>query len=194
MGEIERKREELLRQKYDSFSLDEKTGLYTLLKNKKTKDQIVQKIEKLIYIKKPPTVDEFLDPRNGWLRKDTVDSLYSEVVDDLYDIIENSAKYNIISFYGATRIGKSHKKDTPILMYDLSIKKIQDIKVGDLVKIIDEGGDDIGDLGDIGIVDRIELKYTAPLVVATLQTGRNKGEQSGRFYFRYELVEREWDE
>lgn len=44
-----------------------------------------------------------------------------------------SSAYKGILLHHATGTGKCHAKDTPILMYDGSIKMVQDVKVGDLL-------------------------------------------------------------
>lgn len=99
--------QKILDTKYNEFNFDEKTQLYDLLKNSEINKEIKQKIESLIYIAIPPTPEEFLNHKNKWITKSTDEELFEWVKEDFCNIINDSYKYNIISFYGATRIGKS---------------------------------------------------------------------------------------
>ena len=40
---------------------------------------------------------------------------------------------DVLLFIGAARSGKCMAKDTPIIMFDGSVKKVQNVKVGDLL-------------------------------------------------------------
>lgn len=48
-------------------------------------------------------------------------------------IVNPSSVGNVIALQGPMGVGKCHAKDTPILMYDGSIKLVQDINVGDCI-------------------------------------------------------------
>ena len=93
---------------YDKLTFEKKVALYEIFLTQPPEfKKYLDTITKYIFHKKPPTVDEFLDHREGWLTKATIDGLYPYIIDAFYDIIENSQKYNIIALYGATRTGKS---------------------------------------------------------------------------------------
>lgn len=51
----------------------------------------------------------------------------------LRNLISKNTIYDNILLYWQTGTGKCHKIDTPIIMYDGTIKKIQDIQVGELI-------------------------------------------------------------
>lgn len=49
------------------------------------------------------------------------------------NFLSTNTPYNGLLLYAGLGTGKCHKKDTPILLYDGSIKKVQDIEIGDLL-------------------------------------------------------------
>jgi superfamily II DNA or RNA helicase len=49
------------------------------------------------------------------------------------NFISKNTIYDNILLYHNVGVGKCHAKDTPIIMYDGNIKKVQDIKIGDLI-------------------------------------------------------------
>lgn len=57
--------------------------------------------------------------------------IQEEAVKTLVDELKNGKSGGILSI--GTGLGKCHKKNTPILMYDGTIKMVQDIQVGDLL-------------------------------------------------------------
>lgn len=124
---------EKINEDYKSLSLEERQQLYTYFFDKNTRKDFKEKLENLIFYKKPPTPEEFLDPANGWLPENIISSIYPYIKEQFIDVLSQEKVYNKVCQYGATRLGKCEGKDTPILMYDLSVKKIQDIKVGDLL-------------------------------------------------------------
>ena len=64
-------------------------------------------------------------------------------------------------------------------------------KVGDLVKLIDEDGDEgLGIIGDLGIV---KSSYLRGLTKVEFITGKSKGKSTNRYWHRFELAEQEWD-
>jgi len=65
-------------------------------------------LEKLVFIKPPPTAKQFLDPKEGWLPESLVNELYDTVIDDFVNIVDSNKYYHTISIYGCTRQGKSY--------------------------------------------------------------------------------------
>jgi hypothetical protein len=120
-------------EKYNELTQEQRKQLYDLFFDPSIEEALRKNIENIIFYKIPPTPEEFLDPINGWVPKDTPETMYQFVRDEFCAILHKKDFKQIIVEYGATRIGKCEGEDTPILMYDLSVKKIQDIKVGDLL-------------------------------------------------------------
>jgi len=121
---------------YNQLSREEKERIYSIFRNPEVFDKYQNSLEKLIFKKKPPTPTEFItipEEEGGWLPKRILDGIFPYIKDEFIEILNVDKNYFQISSYGGTRIGKCEGKDTPILMYDLSIKKIQDIEVGDLL-------------------------------------------------------------
>jgi hypothetical protein len=72
-----------------------------------------------------------------------------EIVDYVSSILRNpNAKGNILALQSSPGMGKCHAKDTEILMYDGSVKKIQDIEVGDKVMGDDSTPRNVSGLGN----------------------------------------------
>lgn len=124
-----------LRGKIDTLTPEE----YSLFQSMLTEDGIsperIALLESCIYKRRPPTPEEFLDWREGWLPKDFCDSIREWVRDSFCNISDpklryNNNKYNTVCFYGATRC---EAKGTKILMWDMSVKNIEDVVVGDLL-------------------------------------------------------------
>jgi len=124
-----------LRGKIDTLTPEE----YSLFQSMLTEDGISPErlalLESCIYKTRPPTPEEFLDWREGWLPKDFCDSIREWVRDSFYNISDpklryNNNKYNTVCFYGATRC---EAKGTKILMWDMTVKNIEDVVVGDLL-------------------------------------------------------------
>lgn len=120
----------ILQQKYEELSLEEQQKLHEMFRDATSADEIYSQLEKIIYRLKPPTPKEYLNHRNGWITKAFEDSVYDHVREDFINILDEEKNYNQIVEYGSTRC---ELEDTPILMYDLSVKKIQNIKIGDLL-------------------------------------------------------------
>lgn len=84
--------------------------------------------------------DGFLNPTECLLklRQSMDNSIFGhydtkeEIIDYISSIIRNpSAKGNILALQSSPGMGKCHAKDTPILMYDGSVKMIQNLEIGD---------------------------------------------------------------
>lgn len=74
------------------------------------------------------------------LRSNMDESIYGhyqtkeEIIDYVSSILRNpDARGNILALQSSPGMGKCHAKDTEILMYDGTVKKIQDISVGDRI-------------------------------------------------------------
>ena len=118
--------QKILDMKYSNFGKEEKEQLYALLETPGVKQELKDAVESWIYIKKPPTPEEFLDWRNGWIAKATEENMFDWIKSDFCEIINNSHKYNIISFYGATRTGKSHLTRLIIYYTQVFINHLRD--------------------------------------------------------------------
>lgn len=101
--------QDIISRGYDELSIVDKRIAYSLFQ--KERDtlgvDIYHKLKKYIFKMEPPTPEEFLDPRNGWLPKKVIDEIWPHVKEDFLDILYNNKKYFQIVQYGATRLGKS---------------------------------------------------------------------------------------
>lgn len=99
----------ILEQKYNEFSLEEKKLIHTIYHSNENKhNELTQRLEKVIFRLTPPTPKQFLDPKEGWLTPQFIESIYSHVREDFLEILDFKKKYNQIVEYGATRLGKSY--------------------------------------------------------------------------------------
>lgn len=64
-------------------------------------------LRKVIFIHEPPSPEEFLDHRNGFISYHTEMGLYKHVKEDFLNAMSPNKNYPVISIYGATRTGKS---------------------------------------------------------------------------------------
>jgi hypothetical protein len=74
------------------------------------------------------------------LRQNLDDAIYGhgetkeEIIDYITSKLRNpESNPSILALKSAPGLGKCHKRDTPILMYDGSVKLVQDIQVGDVI-------------------------------------------------------------
>ena len=93
--------------KYNGLTDEEKIQIHELFKDQKTLEDLKEKIEKIIFIRKPPTPEEFLDPAYKFLPEVYIDGLYDYVKRDFIEAMRTNNPYSIISIYGSTRTGKS---------------------------------------------------------------------------------------
>ncbi len=93
---------------YRDLSIEERKEIYDLYFNPETVQEMKDKLERIIFYKKPPTPEEFLDPSNGWVPKDTPQTMYPFVREEFLSITKENPSKQIIAEYGATRIGKTH--------------------------------------------------------------------------------------
>jgi hypothetical protein len=97
----------LIDEKYDQLSQEKKDHLYELINDPETRQEIREKIENLIFIRKPPSPEEFLDPNAGYLPPDYIQDLYDYIKEDFIKAMNTKNPYSIISIYGSIRTGKS---------------------------------------------------------------------------------------
>lgn len=132
----------IIEKEYNKISKDEKDLLINLFKkysNSDSNDSSIidtyKNLKRFIFKNgiEPPTPEQFLDPNYGWLNAKEASDLRDWVKEDFCEILNKNKYFSQVVEYGCVRQGKCEGKDTPILMYDLSIKMIQDIKVGDIL-------------------------------------------------------------
>jgi len=102
--------EQIIDDKYDNLSAEEKKQIYDLFKDKDTLSDLKSKIQKVIFKIPPPSPEEFLDPKNEWLSKRIIDSIFPHIKRQFIEIIngdKDGDPYNKIVEYGGTRLGKS---------------------------------------------------------------------------------------
>lgn len=66
-----------------------------------------RKLRLTIFTHQPPTPEEFLDHRNGYISYHTEQGLYEHVRRDFLEAMSSNRNYPVISIYGSTRTGKS---------------------------------------------------------------------------------------
>jgi len=103
--------EETISQEYEKYSDDEKKNLHNLYhkynENPEKFNELIGKLEKVIFKKRPPTMAEFLDAKTGWLPRKVIDSIWPHVKEDMLNIVDSKEKYFQLAMYGSTRLGKS---------------------------------------------------------------------------------------
>jgi hypothetical protein len=95
-------------EEYKNLSFKERKELYDTYFSSNTLQETKDKLEKVIFYKKPPTPEEFLDPINGWVPKDTPETMFPWVRKEIIEILTPNPTKEIIVEYGATRLGKTH--------------------------------------------------------------------------------------
>ena len=139
--------EDLNLEKYlEDFTPEELKSVQDLLQSKKSIN--LKQLSDDIYRVPCPSPREFLDEWVGYAIKR---GLFPWVKKTFIDIWDYEKNYTEAVLYGATRC---HGKDTPILMYDGSIKMVQDVKVGDTLY-----GDDFGARNVVEIVNGRDQLY-----------------------------------
>lgn len=117
MDVIETAQQQKAEQVYNSLSLEEKRNLYALIDTPEFK--LKQKsIEKLIYKNgvKPPTPEEFLDPKNEWIPPETADDIFPHIRETFLDLLNGEKNYFQAAMYGSVRVGKSYMVSL-VIMY-----------------------------------------------------------------------------
>jgi hypothetical protein len=117
--------EEKVKDFLSGFSPEKREAVLNLLSSKKGGE--TAKIKESLYRCKCPTPDEFLTYE--WIGEAS-EKIFPEVRRMFKEMWEYDKMYSEVILYGATRcLGV----DTPVLMYDGGIKKVQEIQVGDLL-------------------------------------------------------------
>ena len=124
--------------KLDSLSISEQQLFYQMLRElSETGDsQIRSLLEKTVWKNgvRPPSPEEFLDYRNGWLPKSFSQDIFPERRDDFLQMFDEKNHYNYVVDYGATGTGKSfalrlivmystvwfHHLQNPALYYEMA--------------------------------------------------------------------------
>jgi len=94
--------------KYNSLSEPEKQEIYDLYYDPETRQEIKNKLKKIIFYKEPPTIEEFLDPKNGWLSNAVIQSTFPHIIQELKDIFNPDKTITKVVLYGSTRQGKTY--------------------------------------------------------------------------------------
>jgi len=110
--QTEQKIQEYIHSQYNDLSLDEQRQIHQLYlfhqKHPEKFSTLTKKLEKFIFKITPPTPEEYLDHRNGWITKPFEATLFPHVREDFIEILNQDSNYEQIVEYGATRCGKSH--------------------------------------------------------------------------------------
>ena len=95
--------------------------------------EIMWMLNKQFYKERPVTIDEFCNNDDFVHKKwPNIFPLWRKTLNELFPTPFN-APYNEVLISAAAGSGKCHIKDTPILMYDQTVKMVQDIISGDLL-------------------------------------------------------------
>ena len=101
----------IIESNFDRLSVEEQTEFHSLFKKNENSfildNDLKKKAEKIIYRLTPPTPQEFLDSRNGWITKGYENTLYDYVRNDFCTILDPNKTHTQIVMYGATGIAKS---------------------------------------------------------------------------------------
>lgn len=92
---------------YDELSFEEKEILHNTFKSLDQASENYQRFKSVIFKKTPPTPEEFLDWRNGWLPQAFAESIFQWVKEDFLQMTTGKKHYSQIVLYGSTRQGKS---------------------------------------------------------------------------------------
>jgi hypothetical protein len=101
--------EESISKEYATYSKEEKKELHrkyqeTYVQNPAKFNQMVKKLETVIFKQIPASPEEFLDYHNGWVPKKDI---WPHIKEDFINILNNRTNYFELSFYGSTRQGKT---------------------------------------------------------------------------------------
>lgn len=93
---------------YKKLSLSQKEKIHNLFKgNELDFSEEFKQIRQIIFTNPPPSPEEFLDWRNGYISYHTYHGLYDYIKDAFLDAMSPKKNYPVICIYGSTRIGKS---------------------------------------------------------------------------------------
>jgi hypothetical protein len=118
--------ENIKTENFNKLSDNEKKFLHEMYADKETPQQLKRLLENALYEHKPPTPEEFLDPKNRWLPQAYVDGLYPYVKEDFIQAMKNEDPYSTISMYGCTRSGKSTMARLAIIYTLIYINYLRD--------------------------------------------------------------------
>lgn len=93
---------------YDELSLREKEILHSMFQSSNSEELTdkYESLKKVIFKAPPPTPEEFLDHKNGWLPQAFADNIYQWVKEDFILMTSGKKHYSQIALYGSTRTGK----------------------------------------------------------------------------------------
>jgi hypothetical protein len=103
--------DKLIEDKYNELSIEEKQEIYNLLRDKNTREDLKNNISKIVFRYPFPTPEEYLDPKNEWLPKHYIESIYPYIKQEFINIIKGDTDgdpYNRVVQYGSTRRGKTY--------------------------------------------------------------------------------------
>jgi hypothetical protein len=100
--------DQLLDTAYNELKMNDRKELYDTYLSPNILQETKKNLEKILFYKKPPTPEEFLDPKNGWLPKDTPETMYPWVRQEFLNILNPDPTKPIIVEYGCTRSGKTY--------------------------------------------------------------------------------------
>jgi hypothetical protein len=107
MSDVSKQQDERIEKEYDKLGLQERGELYESYKNPEIDIATRNCLEQILFIKKPPTPEEFLESKNKWLPSVYLEGLYPHIRNDFIQSMRWDNPYPIISMYGCTRSGKS---------------------------------------------------------------------------------------
>lgn len=96
-----------LMKKYESLDDEEKEIIHAFLKSGNNFKKYYQTLRSYIWIKEPPTPEEFLDPENGFLPIKIAEGLYDYIKRDFLDAMNTKKPFHNLVTYGSTRTGKT---------------------------------------------------------------------------------------
>lgn len=95
-------------QEYKKLNQTDKEKLHTLFKgNELDFSDSFKQIRQIIFTVQPPSPEEFLDHRNGFISYHTEHGLYPYIKDAFLQAMSPKKNHPVICVYGSTRIGKS---------------------------------------------------------------------------------------
>lgn len=100
-------KQKLIDEKYEELTLEERKNLYAEFSKENDCSDLKKSLENILFYKKPPTIQEVLDPKNKWLPKSITDSVFPHIKDNLIEELDPKNIKNLIVKYGSTRQGKT---------------------------------------------------------------------------------------
>ena len=120
--------DDVIQNEYDKLSVSEKQIIHDLWHSEKgTFSEKYVKYQSVVFKKPPPTPEEFLDWRNGWLPKDFAENVFDWVKEDFCEMLRGNKHYSQIVLYGCTRQGKSFCAILLILYIIVYVHHLRDL-------------------------------------------------------------------